>query len=281
MTSPRSDSKSKGTDWLISDRGNYSEADVNIIISTSPGGLPEEDIDIKRGDPEGTGLIPYVLKRRDALEQYLERAAANYFLEKQWAAQSTPSEMKKRMQAIETAARKLQQALRLTDNADSDDIPKEILWALRRRAEVAGERRGGFPNHPPAVSETSGHKHTNFQGPAQLRDAMEGIALIKNCASEAKQIFESEIGPGGHVADAAKRAFINAAAEIWTEIFENQIATSVGKPESKHAGKPTGPFLKFLKACMTPIGIEMTDESLRDSVRVMFQGKGKSKKQKT
>jgi hypothetical protein len=65
-------------------------------------------------------------------------------------------------------------------------------------------------------------------------------------------------------------------ADIWIGVFERKVRTSVSVTR-----KPAGPFVRFIQACLGPLGIELTDEAVRDRVRVLFQGKrmGKFRRQ--
>ena len=270
---------------------HFSAADIDSIIATCPGGLPKGQFDIRQLDPKGTSVIPHMVDRRTALQEKLERAAAWNLPSRSLPSNPSPSEMKKRFQAIETSARNLLKSLGLPDTDDlydpfdhsPDEISLAVLRPLKRQAELTGPRIGGFPNHPPVNFEMDGDSYTDYNGPAQLRDVIEGVKYLRDWSAVAKGNAAARVVStrNRHKGDESLSNLICVLVGIWVDVFEKRIKVATGKPETDEAGKAIGPLIRFIQACLKPLNESHSDESIKDRIRTKFKGKGKSGSKET
>jgi hypothetical protein len=255
----------------------YSPEQIEAIIAACPEGLPEGPTDRKQADPLAKGaipseLVPYITDRRTALVEGLEVAAAWYTHSQAWADKPSPSHLRDQFQSIETAAEKLLKAVQLPNSGNPDDIPPPIRSLLRRRAEITGRHLGGFANHPATDWEIEGEAYRDYHGIEQLRDVIEGVKLLRIWAAQGRILKERKVSQGRdrNKGDQALRDLIGNLAGIWVEVFEKRIATSVEGPGRPHAGEASGPFIRFLCACVKPLGVDKSTDALRALVRRDF-----------
>jgi hypothetical protein len=261
---------------------HYSPADIDAIVKTVPGGLPHVMVDIQQAAPDGGGLIPCEVDRRSALIGKMESMAEWYFMSRQGDEKPSPSELAKRFQAIETAARDLLEALRLPKSGDPDEIPQALLVSLRQRAEATGARIGGFPRHRPMEWRMEGGNYMDYCGSAALRETVEGVKYLRAWAAEAKGMERERIRPGDkrNKGNEPMRDLFGELVGIWVEIFGKPVKMSVGAPERKNQGRPAGPMLAFIRACLKPLGIDASDDAIRERIKP-FQRVVKSSRRKS
>ena len=161
---------------------------------------------------------------------------------------------------------------------------------LRRWAEAAGERERVSAAQATALADratVTGWKRD--EGVRYLIDHLKKdlgrephIEEIRTAAKRENMPLplvkmSSAIRVPGHTADEALNTLFRNLTEIWIEVLNGLPRTSVGKPESTKAGQPVGPFVRFIQACLEPLPIKLTDEAVRERVRVLFQDKGMGK----
>ena len=80
-----------------------------------------------------------------------------------------------------------------------------------------------------------------------------------------------------HAGDAALDKLFGSLAEIYWDIFERPIRMSNPKPGGAKAYEPTGPFARFLRACLMPLLKDDTPslEGIRERYRRQFKGRHK------
>lgn len=277
-------SRASGNAGAVSDHMDghryYTAETIDKIIQTVPGGLPAGPVNIQQAAPDGSGLADCEVDRKTALATKLEAAAVYYLVERHFDEAPTPSELAKRFQSIETAAKKLLEALQIPHGA-TDEIPSSILHPLRRQAELMGARLGGFKHFPPRQWQVEGGRtHTDYMGPAALQDAVEGVGFLKEWAAEAKNRVQPKILPRGkNNGDGPTQRIFGELVGIWIEIFERPVKTTVGAPGTSSESKAKGPMINFIRACLEPLGLEMTSDAIRERLRP-YQGMVKSRKRK-
>ena len=262
------------------DHRYYSDADIDLIIATCPDGLPEGPFPIQTADPRGTSPIIRNVDRRTALEGKLENAARWFANSRLWSEydDAAPSKMRGQFQAIETSARKLLKSLGLPDTdapygpfapADPNEIPLAVLYPLRKQAELTGQRIDGFPNHPRKDFITDGDSYTEYNGPAQLRDVIEGVKYLRDWSAVAKGNAAARVGSARkrHKGDEPRSNLIGGLVGIWVEVFGQSKRTSVGGPGTKFEGKATGPMVRYIQACLGPLNVSMTNDAVRAEIR--------------
>jgi hypothetical protein len=149
------------------------------------------------------------------------------------------------------------------------DIPHEILIHLNRQAEINSAE----------LRQTARFREIDgggYAGPTALREAILGVIFIKEVAADAKMIVDLHVDPDckRNKGDVELRRLFGDLIGTWMEVFERPIAMSVGKPGSPGEGIPSGPFIRFIQACLKPLKIDLTPDAIRDRARP-FQGMGK------
>lgn len=267
---------------------HYSEDDLDRIIAACPGGLPDGQIDVGQVDPEGGGVIPDWKDRRNVLRQGLEEAATHFATEVKWEEGPTPTQSVKKLKAIKASANRLLKALDVQEAGNPDDLPQDILFALTGHAHRTGKEIGGFPNHPPEEWGMRDGRYTDYKGRESLLDAVQGVAWIRDWTHSAveranirKHNTEMHIAYGIVAPNrSALDALFGNLAGIWIDVFERDVATSTGKPETETAGQASGAMVLFVAECIAPLqdlGLKMTPEGIRDRIRRMFLDKKKAR----
>jgi len=268
-----------GSEAPIANSDYYKAADIDSVIATCPGGLPKGTLVVPQLTNEGGGEFPRMIDRRTELKEKLEYAAAWFNLEREMSAAPSPSKEVKRFGKIETCAKKLLESLGLPDNGDPDKIPQAVLSILRHQANLTGQRLDGFPNHPPIVWEMDGNSYTEYNGPAQLRDAIEGIKYLRDWSAEVKskvaaKVAESKTAKLGlgvskktYKGDEPLDGLFIELAKIWVDVFEQRIRTSTKNLDSGYAGKATGPMVRYIQSCLAPLGESPTDDAVRARIK--------------
>ncbi len=248
-------------DTALSEDRFYTAANIDSVLATCPTSSSED--------------------LRLAIEEMLEMAAGRYFLSCEWFNKTSPSEARKRFMDIEKSAAALLGKLELPESGDPNDISFDILHPLKLEATSTGKRIGGFNNYPPQVWEMIGETYPYYFGPEQLRDTIEGIKLIREWSKEAKLKAAELVSQNKkekrkrNKGNEALSELIGELSIIWSEQLKQPIRTSVGNPETKFAGQATGPMIRFVQACLAPIEIYISNESVRDRIKVLKR-KGKS-----
>jgi hypothetical protein len=181
------------------------------------------------------------------------------------SAGSTPTQMRRKMEAIQKSARRLLKTLGVPhderDNVKIEDaydgpgdveILKILSWAAGHDEDpvIAATRRVG-----------------------RLAEIVEAVEAARDIEQWARQGAEEVIGLGSltvpkeHQGDVAFNSWIEAMLPIYKQITGKDPGTSVGAPGSSRRGKGSGPLLRFLAAAEKPLGVEHSAESLRDRVR--------------
>ena len=108
--------------------------------------------------------------------------------------------------------------------------------------------------------------------PAVLRDTIHGLQDLVQWLAEAKAVAKQRVRPHGkrHTGDPALQDLVGDLAGMWIEIFDQDIKTTVGAEGSDRQGQAGGPMIRFVQACIEPLGIQLSDEAIRGRIR-LFQ----------
>jgi hypothetical protein len=220
-------------------------------------------VDFPRAMPDGRETVLVPTDRRTVLCIKLKDLAASYFRSRNWQEKLTPSEQVRRFQSIEAAFSKLLEALGLPENGNPDDIPDHILFVLRRCA-----RRHGAPN-----------------APAVVRDKIQATQTLWRWIAEAKVDAEQKVRAHANrnTGDQATCQLLGDLVGIWIEIFDQNIRTSVGAPGRHREGQAGGPMIRFIQACIEPLGLQLSAHAIRERIKPfqrMLGGMVKSMQQK-
>lgn len=224
------------------DQRFYSKNQIGKIIAAG-GGLPDGDIEHKRRPDGASDLLTVRVPRREALAERLERTASAWHFEKQRQSKPTAKKQANAYKAIQTASADLLTALQLSANEHSPDILAEMPPALRDGglrafAGKEAERLGGLPLH---------------SGEGLLRDAVLGVHRLRRWAEAGERLKRRHpLTPRGRPTDAALNSLFTGLLGIWVEVFGG-LHTVTNPTTGDSAGRPEGPFIDFMTACMAPL----------------------------
>ena len=252
-------------------------------------GLSADDLDT-------LSLILPMIPTGEALKNFQERLgwiAAEYRLKEVWLNAPPPSAVRKKLEAIRSAARRLTDQLGVSPKPDEDvyaldQLPYAIRNALISTADLYGREVGGYPDHPPTAfrigQQPEGHR--DFHGDSKLRSAIEHLQLIAAWSERASGFARQ--AEEGATAERIKRhgSTGRKARNQGNEPLSDMIARlgnlyrdttgrapGVARPRGGK-GEPGGPFFRFaLAVCqrmnipMTPAALEKRWRSLGDLVR--------------
>ena len=230
-----------GSQPRIAPRDNwsgYSDADIDHIIAVA-GGLPPG----RRGKlrlllyGRTPPMLQLVRKRVSEAKIFdLERVAGE-------------------MSSIEGAARRLLTALQVDNDGDIESMPMH----LRVRC---GPIEWGADGQP-----VGGWIDWSIPNEDVLRDSIKGVVRLHGWAHENREALERLAKHQsakywkrvGRPADDFLNYLFEVLGKIWTAVFERETTTSIG------------PFSKFIKACLEPAGINLTDDQIRKRARAIFR----------
>jgi hypothetical protein len=198
------------------------------------------------------------MPRQEALATMLEDAADVYFFYKARAKKPTAKQLGEKLNEIEAAASKLLAAMSLPESIDEDDplagMPPAIRSALQPGAAIQADRLGWRPR---------------YSGEGLLRNTVHGIYRLRDWAMAAGELHQrddaAERTPR-HEGDPALDALFRQLAEVYRTVFEGEPGAST----SPRTGETTGPWVRFVKACLRPILAEAdmpTDKAIRQRTR--------------
>jgi hypothetical protein len=264
MTKHTEDFQPVACDAYGAGRRYYIDADIDRIIMTCPTGLPETMVDFPRATSGGGEPVLVPTDRKTVLAIKLEDIAASYFRSRNCQEEPSPSETVRQLHAIEAAGRNLLDALRVPESGSPDDIPTHILFRLRRCAGRRGAPIAGF-------SQYGQIKRTLLDpnAPAAVRDAIQGVQYLVQCSADAKAEAEQEVRPDGkrNTGDQSMRALFGDLIGIYIEIFDQEIRTSVGAPGRNREGHAGGPMIRFIQACIEPLGLRLSTHVIRERIK--------------
>jgi hypothetical protein len=269
-------------------------------IIEEAGGLPGGDVKHKRVKADASGWEIVTLPRRKALAERLESAALTFRFSVEAEAQPTAIQRIKRLARIEAAAANLLAGLGVPEDGDTEKMPPIIYRELESFAEEEARRlealavREKMQQIEPLLEHMSAeaarrrldplHERTDpalhtplgpggrYFGRGMMLDAVVGVCRLRDWAAGAKAVHE--VAPSTprdkrHKGDAALDELFTSLIDAWVELFNRKPTISVRGPESKAPGKPAGPFLRFIRACLEPIlGLQMlSDGQIRERVR--------------
>lgn len=245
------------------DKPFYSVEDFDRIVE-AVGRLPNTDVEHRRLNDDGSDFVTVSVSRKEALAERLETAANWWHVNSQYQTEPTSKQSADAFGKIEKAAKDLLGALGLPVKPVFKDETADMPQALRY---------GGL--QPYAAKEK-----WLVTGDGRLREAVRGVYQIRNRARRTRKLNTAKPETpreSRHAGDAALDELFVSLANIYRDIFERRIATSVGSPTSAKEGQAIGPLVRFLCACLTPLLKDdtPTPEAIRERCRRLFKGRHK------
>lgn len=217
-----------------------------------------------------------------AYQKYFENAALMFRVDRGLPAglapprRSTPTQLRSKIERVERSARRLLKDLGVPRDErgfakieDAYDGPGD-LEILRVLSWVVGHDEDSVIVATRRVGRL-----------AEMLAALEGAGDIEQWARQgAYEVIEfgDFTVPKEHQGDVAFNDWIAAMLPIYTQISGEDPGTSVGAPGSSRRGKSGGPLIRFLAAAERPLGLEHSNDSLRDRVRDVLKPGRRRKK---
>ena len=241
-------------DWKptgLQHRPRYSSKTIELIVETLP----------KRLDN----------KAKSRLAKQLDEAAIWFFHDRHLQSAPPPSKVRHRLEQIEAAARRLITHLGIKEAYDPDSdpveaLPRALFIPLVLAAERFGRQLGGYPDLPPIElgTEKAGEPYIDVQAERKMVSTLSGVQLIarwaRNAQAQEADAVKSDRRLTGE-GDWALNEFLARLMAIYREATERE-------PWLSRRGRtPTGPFLRFVKACLEPLAEEHTDQAIYERLK--------------
>ena len=198
------------------------------------GPLSPEDID---RIIEHVGL-PVDRAKRVILQRWLNWSVPMY---QSHRADPTPANMRDRLAAIAKRARSLLEALEVEGDTLSASLGLSV-W-LEMAADDA------FTEEQPSGGASSRER---------LQEIVRGVQALQRWATEAMVEVKKETKRRGKTPDDAREYFMASLAGIYQYAFGRKPGVS----RSSKGGKPGGPFVRFIDACLRAIGEQCSLETV-------------------
>jgi len=260
----------------------YSLEDIDAVIQ-AVGTLPKGAVSHTRVSDDGSKLISRWTNRKIVLAERLEAAAIHWDFNEQMSYRPSSAQLEGQFERIEKAANRLLVSLqgKLTNDppaeptTETPDVFDTVPTAIRRGVMGSG---GGLQSFAAVEAEALGGL-PEWTGEGMLHDAVQDVYRLRKWAREARQRRSRKpkrARDERHVGDEALDIWFGNLVGIWTDIFEprNPFATTINFEE-----QPDGPLIDFLRSSLTPVLGKKTpsDQAIRERIRRLYHGKGKSK----
>lgn len=234
----------------------YSEDALDAIIC-AVGRLPSGKIECWRLDATGADFESVSLDRRTALSEKLEKAARWWHAQNDNQTRPTSKQIADRFDGIEKKAAALLKALG-TPDGELSQLPEVLRYGTLQA--FAAQDLGKYPGQSAAQ---------------RLEKALTGVTQLRRWASKSKQKYQSQKQiprKSRHAGDKALNDLIGELNGIYVDVFGKKPGISI------NSGTPTGPFIRYMRASLTPLmGDETpTDHAIRErwrSLRKLSQNK--------
>lgn len=224
----------------------------------------------------------------EAFHERLGGIASWYWLAEAWRDAPPPSEVRKKLESIRSAAQRLAAQLGVPSLPDEDadplaQLPYPIRNALVSAAGLHGEAIGGYRDHPPTLLRVRGQpeEYPDYHGDSKLGVAIEHVQLIVAwCDFAIRSSRQSE--EDGEVERIKRhgstgRRARNPGNEPLNDMIGrlgNLYRDTSGRPPGiarprGGKGEPGGPFVRFVLAVCKRMQIPMTAPALEKRWRTI------------
>ena len=169
-----------------------------------------------------------------------------------------PSEVRRRLRKIATAATRLLEHLGVSDVQDAANGPDhEEVRNWLADASIGGE------DSVLAAMEKIGLL-------AEALEAIDAAAKLKHAALKASDDpFYGLIVPPGNTGDDIVNEWIATMLTLFKEITGKPARTSVGRTGRPNEGVASGPLIRFVLAAGDPVGLSQSEDALRRRIRLI------------
>lgn len=192
----------------------------------------------------------------------LDIAAEFYRLDRSSPKRTPPSVLTPRLKSVHSNAIRLLAALKIYEpELGADGPPRDLLAVLASHTEHYEE---------PAILQATDRVGKMVEILNAFEEAAEAAKTLEQYSELALGSVETVHKPlttPGNKGDAAVNNWLDAAMTIYKRVSGRPIGTSVGSPESKAAGKPGGPLIRFLTAAGAPLGLKYSEKAWRKRIR--------------
>jgi hypothetical protein len=191
----------------------------------------------------------------------LEAAAWWYLVHRRPFENSDPTKLKRKLQQVSGAARRLLRHLGIDDPREAPDGP-----ANRAVFDAVGLWTG---TNDSIVAEASGR----IGSLVTLLEAIDAAKLFEKLSQKATNETK-ELGrlmvPPGNSGDRGANDWIASMLAIYEKMTGKDPATSVGAPGRKNEGIAGGPLIRFIQAAGKPLEFELDEDAIRSRVRTIL-----------
>lgn len=254
----------------------YTTDDFERIVNAA-GKLPKGRVKVVLPDLNTGSLRKKSLDRLEAMRIRLNYAASAWDFESRRRTRPPSPHDLEALRTVERAANDLVNVL----HSDGEDEIKAkakakasrhtVLFQLSLAAERLGPKLEPYPQVSPFTWPVPGEGKdiTFYGGDEQLRaDIDVAIPALRRLATWAKdavrRVESREVlpNPTGPRKDMATDVLFKQVLVIWTDVLERKIGVSRSVD-----GVASGPLVRFVQACLGPLGVELTPEAIRDRIK--------------
>lgn len=245
----------------------YTADDFERIVNAA-GKLPKGRVKVELPDMNTGGLREQSLDRWEAMRIRLNYAASAWDFESRRRTRPPSPHDLKALRTVERAANDLVNVL-YSDGKDETKAKASrhtVLFELSLAADQLGPKLGPYPQVSPFKWSVPGEGKdiTYYGGDEQLRaDIDVVIPVLRHFATWAKdavrRVESREVlpNPRGPRKDMATDVLVKRVLVIWIDILGKKIRAS-----RSAKGEACGPLVRFVEACLEPLGVELTPEAI-------------------
>ena len=177
--------------------------------------------------------FPVEQAKRVILQRWLNWSVSNYRSDR---ADPTPANMRNRLAAIAKRAQSLLETLEVED----DSVALLVWLEIAADDEFTEEQATGLAS-----------------GGQRLQEAVRGVQALQRWAAGAMVDVKKNVKRRGKTPDYAREIFMASSAKIYRYAFSRKPGVS-----RSSKGKPGGPFVRFIDACLREIDENLSPETV-------------------
>ncbi len=183
----------------------------------------------------------------------------------------------KQLASIANLANRLLTALGVPHGPEDACEPPHVLRdPLLRAARADAERRGGFKDIEPVFEWTlsNGETFKDFVPESKLEQVVAGIGFLSRWAIEAENEVRDEVAANIDSGDVRHHGNValDGAMKQLGRAYEEAYGREPGISKMTRSG---GPWIRFLQACLPPLGVDaqsLTVEAVERRWRMLKKG---------
>ena len=195
----------------------------------------------------------------------LEHAARAFQISQLWHKSPSRDRRIESLKRIEHHCRIICNEVGVFGGTDSRDTKPFIFATLSRHAHDYADKHGAYPEFEPTLFEPDvGEEYMDYKADLAVSRALEGVWLLYRWAKAAREEAED---PSTNFLELE-----GPSAEVWLickrlpAIYERHFGQPFGVSKAwKSKGPPYGPGIRFIQACLAPLGIKKSPDAIEKS----------------